>query len=232
VGFGRNRLDPARLAAFKGYTLGPLAFSPDGKKLAVGGGEGSVGIIDVAEALKEGITAAANNGEDRPPRREPVVVALEGMKSTAPADWRAIAMPGQAELGNYDFVLRKVEGDDYDARLGIAHDPTAGFSAADSTGRMLRSFVPPPGKRIEDLATVTRRRVGNLDATYVDIRGTYRYAAMQQDKPSGQELRPDWRLIGVVIPAPKGGYVIRLHGPARTVERYQQGFEEWLKGFN
>jgi hypothetical protein len=53
VGFGLNRVDLGKLAPFKGYTLGRLAFSPDGKTLAVGRGDGSVKMWDVTQALKQ-----------------------------------------------------------------------------------------------------------------------------------------------------------------------------------
>jgi hypothetical protein len=58
VSLGRNRIDLTKLASFKGYTVGPVAFSPDGKTLAVGGLEGTVQMVDVTQALKQAANPA------------------------------------------------------------------------------------------------------------------------------------------------------------------------------
>jgi hypothetical protein len=38
-------------------------------------------------------------------------------------------------------------------------------------------------------------------------------------------------MLGVHFEAEKNPYHIKLIGPAKTVEHYKKGFDEWLKGF-
>jgi hypothetical protein len=43
--------------------------------------------------------------------------------------------------------------------------------------------------------------------------------------------QPDYRMIAVHVDGKQGPFHIKLTGPARTVERYKQGFDDWLKAF-
>jgi hypothetical protein len=74
-------------------------------------------------------------------------------------------------------------------------------------------------------------KIGGHDATYVEIQGTYLMKTRPFDPSDKGEKRPDYRLVAIQFEGPKDVYHIRFVGPAKTVEAYKKGFDEWLKGF-
>ena len=38
-------------------------------------------------------------------------------------------------------------------------------------------------------------------------------------------------MIGIHFEGPKEVYHIKLTGPAKTIDHYKKGFEQWIKGF-
>ena len=60
------------------------------------------------------------------------------------------------------------------------------------------------------------------------LNDTYRFGDLNYAK---EELRPNSRMLGVVVETPKSQFQIRFVGPAATVENYKKGFDEWLKNF-
>lgn len=155
------------------------------------------------------------------------VVTLDGMKSRTPATWKAEKPTNKLRL--MQFRLPRVEGDKYDAELVIFHGISGGAKA--NLQRWKDMFLPPPGKKIDDVATVKEMKVGDDDATFLDLHGTYKYKERPFDPRSPQERRPDYRLLGLQIDGKDNHYHIRLVGPAKTVAHYKKGFDDWLKGF-
>ena len=46
-----------------------------------------------------------------------------------------------------------------------------------------------------------------------------------------RRLRHPARLVAIHFQGPKEVYHIKLTGPAKTVDNYKKGFEDWLKGY-
>lgn len=155
------------------------------------------------------------------------VVTLDGMKSRAPASWKAERPSNRLRLAQ--FRLPKVDGDKHDAELVIFRGITG--SAKANLQRWKEMFAPPAGKKIDDVATVERTKVGDDDAAYLDVHGTYLYKERPFDPRSRVERRPDYRLLGLQIEGKDHPYHVRLVGPAKTVAHYKKGFDAWLKGF-
>ena len=84
--------------------------------------------------------------------------------------------------------------------------------------RHLQSITP--GSRVRGLT------VSGAAVTYLDVRGDYKGILGGNSTP-----REAWRLLGVYFDTPKGPYIIRLLGPADTVEFYRKGFEDWVRAF-
>jgi WD40 repeat protein len=72
-GLGRNRVDLGSLAAFKNDTTGRVAFSPDGKSLAVGRVDGTVKIWDFTKSTEDppAVEATAPGAAVEPPVGSP-----------------------------------------------------------------------------------------------------------------------------------------------------------------
>src|SRR5262249_48741518 len=97
--------------------------------------------------------------------------------------------------------------------------------------RQLAKFAPAPGKAVKDSAKVTELQGGGKTATVGDITGTDKFKAQPFNPNAKEELRPDYRLVYVILPTPKGPHYVQLVGPARTVEKHKAGFDEWVKNF-
>jgi hypothetical protein len=153
-------------------------------------------------------------------------VEIDGKKSTTPAEWKK-ETPA-SNLRYAQFKLPKVKDDKQDAELVIFKgipDTVKG-----NIERWQGDFLPPKGKKAEDISKVSEVKLGGKDATYVDIKGTYLYKTRPRDPNEKAQERPDYRLLGVVYEG-DAKYQIRLIGPAATVEHYKKGFDEWVKGF-
>ena len=155
------------------------------------------------------------------------VVNLDGLKSAAPSSWKAEAPANQMRL--IQFKLPKADGGTGDAELVIFKN--AGGSVRDNVNRWKGFFTPPEGKTIDDVAKVTDIKIGGRDATLLDVHGTYLFKRRPFDPNEKGEKRPDYRMMAVQYQGPDNLYHIRLVGPAKTVEHYQKGFEDWLKNF-
>ena len=152
---------------------------------------------------------------------------LDGLKSAPPSTWKEEAPSNQMRLAQ--FKLPKVKGDADDAELVIFKN--AGGNVRDNVTRWKGQFTPPEGKAIDDVAKVTEIKIGGRDATLLDIHGTYLYKRRPFDPAERGEKRPDYRMLAVQFNGPNNLYHIRLVGPAKTVEEYKKGFDDWLKNF-
>jgi hypothetical protein len=155
------------------------------------------------------------------------VVDLDGLRSAAPAEWKS-EEPGN-RMRHMQFRLPKVKDDKADAELIIFKG--LGGSARDNIKRWQAQFIPPKGKSIDDVSKVMEMKIGQAEASYLDINGTYLFKERPADPNSKTERRPDYRMLALHMDGPKNIYHIKLVGPAKTVEHYKTGFDEWLKAF-
>jgi hypothetical protein len=154
-------------------------------------------------------------------------VAIDGLHSQTPADW--LDQKSANPMRVYQFRVPRADGDPADAEVTIFYFRGQGGSAQANVERWKGMFMAPEGKSIDDVTHIDRFKVGDVDATYVDIRGTYKFKARPMDTKA--ELKPDYRMLAVVFESKKGPYYFRMVGPNKTVTQHKQGFEDWVKGF-
>lgn len=152
------------------------------------------------------------------------VVEIDGLKSTTPASWVEEKPANRFRVKQ--FKLPKVGEDKEDAVMLVMHLEGAGGNAEENVKRWKGMFTAPQGKSIDDVAKVTTFKVGNVPATYVDVAGTYTAPPFEKLPP-----KKDYRMLAVFWDSKTGPYFFRIVGPAKTVESYQKGFDEWVKGF-
>jgi hypothetical protein len=175
-----------------------------------------------AVALAVGSLAGAMAADDKD---KGTVVSLDGLNSRTPAEWEKKEPANNLRLAQ--FSLPKAKDDKADAELVIFKG--LGGSAKENVDRWKKQFLPPKDKKIDDVAKVEEFKVGEAKVTYLDVEGTYLFKARPMD-PTAEE-RPGYRMIAAQFDGPKDVYHIKLTGPAKTVEQYKKGFDEWLKGF-
>jgi hypothetical protein len=153
------------------------------------------------------------------------VVTLDGLSSRTPAEWKEETPSTNLRLAQ--FSLPKAKDDKADAELVIFKG--FGGTAKENVDRWKKQFLPPKDKKIDDVAKVEELKIGDSKATYLDIEGTYLFKARPMD--TKVEERPEYRMLAIQFEGPKEVYHIKLTGPAKTVEQYKKGFDEWVKGF-
>ena len=158
------------------------------------------------------------------------LVTIDGLESRTPADW--VEEKPTSRLRFKQFRLAPIEDDKDNAEVIIFFFGTGqGGSAEENIKRWKGMFVPPEGKKIDDVAKVQKMKVGDVPVTYLDVHGTYSFTFPPSAPNAKTARRPNYRMLAVVFESKKGPYFIRLVGPADTVARYKKGFEEWIKGF-
>lgn len=157
------------------------------------------------------------------------VVKLDGLESRTPADWQE-EPPARRERVK-QFRLSPVGKDKENAEVIIFYFGGGGGSVEENIKRWKGLFTPPEGKKIDEVATVQKFKVGDVPVTYLDIHGTYVMRFPPFDPNAKPTLRPNYRMLAVVFESKKGPYFIRMLGPADSVAHYKKGFEEWIKGF-
>jgi hypothetical protein len=172
----------------------------------------------------------ALHADDQKEEKKAAVVEIDGLKSSVPADWKPKEATAQFRV--YHFRIPNVADDKTDAELIIFFFGTGGGGPADANVKRWKGFfIPPEGKKIDDVAKVESFKVGDVNVTYLDVEGTYKFKERPFDPSAKEELRPDYRLLGVVFQSPKGPYFFRLVGPTKTVTHNKKAFEDWVKGF-
>lgn len=159
--------------------------------------------------------------KEKPDKSEPGAVRIGKVGAKVPKDWKE-ERP-KSSMRAYQFRLPGVGGAD-DAELLVFR---LGGTAKQNVERWQKQFTPPEGKKREDAIKVTEVKLGSYPALSLDAQGTY-----NSGLPSGpQGPQKDFRMLAVAIDVPDKPAQIILRGPAKTVEKYKKGFDDWLKAF-
>ena len=158
------------------------------------------------------------------------LVVIDGLQSRAPAEWQERQPANEMRLK--EFRLPAAKKGESNAELVIFFFGTGQGGSVDANiKRWKDTFVPPEGKKLDDVAKTDSFKVSGVAVTYLDISGTY-LSKFPPFAPNAKTVRkPNYRLLGVVFESKKGPYFIKLTGPAETVAHYKKGFDEWLKAF-
>jgi hypothetical protein len=169
----------------------------------------------------------AADGDKDKAKKKGVVVNLDGFKSQTPGEWKEEAPANRMRF--MQFRLPK-KGDDKDDGELIVFKGLGGDSKA-NIERWKKQFVPPEGKKINDVAKVEEIKIGGRAATYLDVQGTYLFNPQPFNPKSKTEKKPKYRMLAIHFEGPDNIYHIKLTGPAKTIEAYKKGFDEWVKNF-
>lgn len=172
-------------------------------------------------------SAADGDKEKSKSKSKGVVVDFDGAKSTTPGDWKEEAPENRMRY--MQFRLPKKGDDKEDANL-VIYKGVGGDSKA-NIERWKGQFSPPEGKKIDDVATVKEFKIDGHPATLLDVHGTYKFKKQPFNPRAKVFPKANFRMLAVYYKGPKDLYQIKLTGPAKTIEAYKKGFDEWLKNF-
>lgn len=128
------------------------------------------------------------------------------------------------------YKLPKADGDAEDGSLVLYYFGAAqGGPVQANIDRWINQFQQPDGSSSQSKAKTETTTVNGLKVTTVDVAGTYTAEMM----PGGGDRHnsANYRLRAAVIETPKGNYFAKLVGPANTIAKWDQAYNEYVKSF-
>lgn len=173
--------------------------------------------------------AATTLGSSQPPSGAQTAQTAAGeLKSNVPAGW-VTEQPSSA-MRKAQYKLPKVEGDSEDAELVLYFFGTGqGGTVQANIDRWVDQMQQADGSASKEKAKIETLIVNGLKVTTVDVGGTYT-AQMSPGSDKHYDNRNS-RLRAAVVETPKGNYFAKLIGPEKTVSRWDQSFNEYVKSF-
>jgi hypothetical protein len=150
------------------------------------------------------------------------------LRFKAPDGWTTEKASSSMRIAQYK--LPKADGDQEDASLVLYYfGATQGGTSQANIDRWIGQMQQPDGSDSKSKAKTENLTVNGLKVTTVDVTGTYN---AEMAPGSGTFHNDDnYRLRAAVIETPKGNYFVKLAGPAKTIARWDQSFNEYVKSF-
>lgn len=126
------------------------------------------------------------------------------------------------------FLLARAEGDVADGELVVFYfGPGQGGSVEANIDRWVGQFGQPDGSSSKDSAKTTKSETSGMAVTFVDLAGTYQAPIM----PGAPERHnsPGYRLLAAVVETPEGPWFFKLVGPAKTIGKWSETFNQFIK---
>jgi len=150
------------------------------------------------------------------------------MNFKAPDGWMTETPSSSMRVGQYK--LPKAEGDKEDGALVVYYfGASQGGSPQANIDRWIGQMQQPDGSDSKAKAKTETMTVNGLKVTTVDVTGLY----TAEMAPGSKTFHNDanYRLRAAVIETPKGNYFVKLAGPEKTIARWDQSYNDYLKSF-
>ena len=177
-------------------------------------------VVVFSACTDRGTSVASNSPSNVPQNGELKYKVPEGWVSENPTSAMRIAQ----------YKLPKVEGDPEDASLVLYYfGAQQGGAVQANIDRWIGQMQQPDGSSSKDKAKTENLTVNGLKVTTVDVTGTF--TAEMMPGAGDHRNNTDYRLRAAVIETPKGNYFPKLVGPSKTIARWDQAFNEYVKSF-
>jgi len=144
----------------------------------------------------------------------------------APSGWVSERPTSSMRVSQYQ--LPPAEGDAESASLVVYYfGQGQGGSVEANLQRWIGQMQTPDGKPATDKAKTENTTVNGLKITLLDVSGTYAGGDMGGGGTS--QSKPNYRMRAGVVDTPRGAYFIKLVGPEKTVNRWDQSFQDFVK---
>jgi hypothetical protein len=142
---------------------------------------------------------------------------LEVISFTAPGTWKQVKPANN--IIEAEFELPRAAGDEYDGRLTLM---SAGGDPEDIIGRRTAEF----DRDADDAPKRETLSIGSVEATWLDLRGTWRGSTFQPLNPP----RAEYRMLFVIIPfTEQSAFYAKLVGPKETIAAREDEFRAFIK---
>lgn len=147
------------------------------------------------------------------------------IKAKVPSEW-AERTPSSS-MRKAQYSLPKVAGDGEDAELAVFYfGPGQGGSVEANIERWIGQISQPDGSSSKDKAKTTKKDVGGMPVTLVDVNGTYSAGMMSSAPP-----RQGYRMLAAVAETAEGPWFFKLTGPEKTVANWSKSFDQFIGSF-
>lgn len=145
-----------------------------------------------------------------------------------PEGWTVEKPTSEMRLAQYK--LPKAEGDGEDALLVVYYfGQGQGGTPEANIERWVNQVKQPDGSPSKDKAKTGTMTVNGLQVNTVDVLGNYSGGMSQDSAP--KDSKSIYRLRGAIIETPKGSYFVKLTGPEKTVNHWDQAYNDYIKSF-
>jgi len=159
-------------------------------------------------------------------QQAPASSARGELQFKAPSGWISERPTSSMRVSQYQ--LPAAEGDAESASLVVYYfGQGQGGSVEANLQRWIGQMQTPDGKPANDNAKTENTTANGLKVTLLDVSGTY--AGSDMGGGGTSQSKPNYRMRAGVIDTPKGAYFIKLVGPEKTVTRWDQSFQDFVK---
>jgi len=186
---------------------------------------GAIGLMSallITWACNKGATAISNQQSSASQS------AAGELRFKAPDGWTTEKPSSSMRAAQY--TLPKADGDKDDASLVLYYfGSNQGGTPQANIDRWIGQMQQPDRSDSKSKAKTETLTVNGLKVTTVDVTGTY----TAEMAPGSKTFHNDdnYRLRAAVIETPKGNYYVKLAGPANTIARWEQSYNDYLKSF-
>jgi hypothetical protein len=150
------------------------------------------------------------------------------LRYKAPDGWTAEKPTSDMRLAQYK--LGKAPGDSEDALLVVYYfGQGQGGPAQANIDRWINQIKQPDGHPSKERAKLETLTVNGLQVNTVDVTGNYSGGMSPDSAPV--DSKSIYRLRAAVIDTPKGSYFVKLTGPEKTVNHWDQAYNDYIKSF-
>ncbi len=169
-------------------------------------------------------TVVSTNASNAPVVSQTAPPASPGdLRLKAPEGWVSERPTSGMRVSQYQ--LPAAEGDAEAASLVVYY---FGAGQGGSVDANLQRWIGQMQTSSAEKAKTETMTVNGMKVSLLDVSGTYTGGDMAGGGGSAQS-KPNFRMRAGVIETPKGAYFIKLVGPQKTVNRWDQSFQEFLK---
>ncbi|GAB4362808.1 MAG: hypothetical protein Kow0042_00130 [Calditrichia bacterium] len=171
---------------------------------------------------------SCEKGEQKPKEESVADFHHEWLKFNAPRGWIEEEPASSMRLAQYR--LPGAPGEE-DAILSVFHFKSGGGTVEGNLRRWFGQFVQPDGSPTEAHAQREDLTVNGLPVTLVYVTGTFLQSRSPMMMSGPVDEKPGYALLAAIVDTGKGPWFFKATGPQKTIERWQNSFQEFVQTF-
>lgn len=147
-----------------------------------------------------------------------------GLRYSVPTSWQRVPAPSDMRAAQYRIPRTGSDTEDGELVL-FFFGKGQGGGVEQNLERWFAQFTQPDGRPTKEVAVISKRKVGGLEITDVDVTGTYRPGMMAG---GGSAEKPSYRMLAAIVEGEGGPWFFRATGPNATIRDAHADFVTML----